>query len=491
MRARRGGRRPGARPREDRGDRAAPRHRPDRARVRARLRAAARRARLDGRARRAQRRRRRHERRGDGRSRCGGSRTSAAASSPSTAREVARRAAAAGRRPALGRAARGGRRAQPRARRGGARARLHDRGAVPAARVPRALGDPEPEADRPRPRRRRPLRARAAGDLADPRERLDRDDGRRRHASTSAAGCGSRTGSSPSVGAGDPPGRRGEDLARRGRHARASSTPTTTSTRRSRAPGRRRPTSSPGCGRSTRSGRGSTTRWSTPPRARGLAELALSGCSTVFDHHYVFPRGVSGLVEAELQAPRELGVRIVASRGSMDLGDSDGGLPPDSLVEEIDAILADTERLAALADGDMRPDRRRAVLAVLGHDAADGGVGRARPAARPAAAHPPRRDGRGGGVLPRALRLHAGRVPRARRLARRATSGARTASTSRRREVERFARARRRRRALPDVEPPPRRRHRAGARAARRGRARRARRRRLARRTSAATSSSR
>jgi cytosine/adenosine deaminase-related metal-dependent hydrolase len=78
----------------------------------------------------------------------------------------------------------------------------------------------------------------------------------------------------------------------------------------------------------------------------GLAELALSGCSTVFDHHYVFPRGRTGLIEAEVQAARELGVRIVASRGSMDLGVSDGGLPPDELVEEIDAVLADTERLA-------------------------------------------------------------------------------------------------------------------------------------------------
>src|SRR4051812_21186599 len=84
----------------------------------------------------------------------------------------------------------------------------------------------------------------------------------------------------------------------------------------------------------------------------GIAELALSGCSTVFDHHYVFPRGVSGLVEAEVRAARELGVRIVASRGSMDLGESDGGLPPDSLVEDVDAVLADTERLAGLADGE-------------------------------------------------------------------------------------------------------------------------------------------
>jgi 8-oxoguanine deaminase len=85
----------------------------------------------------------------------------------------------------------------------------------------------------------------------------------------------------------------------------------------------------------------------------GLAELALSGCSTVFDHHYVFPRGVPGLIEAELDAARSIGTRFVAARGSMDLGESDGGLPPDSLVEELDAILADTERLAALADGDL------------------------------------------------------------------------------------------------------------------------------------------
>jgi cytosine/adenosine deaminase-related metal-dependent hydrolase len=85
----------------------------------------------------------------------------------------------------------------------------------------------------------------------------------------------------------------------------------------------------------------------------GLAELALSGCSTVFDHHYVFPRGVSGLLEAELDAARSIGLRFVAARGSMDLGESDGGLPPDSLVEGLDEILADTERLAGLADGDL------------------------------------------------------------------------------------------------------------------------------------------
>jgi cytosine/adenosine deaminase-related metal-dependent hydrolase len=79
----------------------------------------------------------------------------------------------------------------------------------------------------------------------------------------------------------------------------------------------------------------------------GLAELALSGCSTVFDHHYVFPRGAGDLIEAEVSAARELGVRLIPSRGSMDLGESDGGLPPDSLVEDPDEVLAETELLAA------------------------------------------------------------------------------------------------------------------------------------------------
>ena len=77
----------------------------------------------------------------------------------------------------------------------------------------------------------------------------------------------------------------------------------------------------------------------------GLAELALSGCSTVFDHHYVFPRGRPGIVEAEVEAARELGVRLIAARGSMDLGASVGGLPPDDLVESLDAVHVETEAL--------------------------------------------------------------------------------------------------------------------------------------------------
>ena len=83
----------------------------------------------------------------------------------------------------------------------------------------------------------------------------------------------------------------------------------------------------------------------------GLAELALSGCATVFDHHYLFPPGVTGLLEAEILAARELGLRIVAARGSMDLGESQGGLPPDAVVETRDEALSATEAAAGLADG--------------------------------------------------------------------------------------------------------------------------------------------
>lgn len=75
----------------------------------------------------------------------------------------------------------------------------------------------------------------------------------------------------------------------------------------------------------------------------GLATLALSGCASSMDHHYVFPRGVGDLLDAEVRAARELGVRFHPTRGSMDLGESDGGLPPDSVVEKLDDILAASE----------------------------------------------------------------------------------------------------------------------------------------------------
>jgi cytosine/adenosine deaminase-related metal-dependent hydrolase len=77
----------------------------------------------------------------------------------------------------------------------------------------------------------------------------------------------------------------------------------------------------------------------------GLAELALTGCTTAFDHHYVFPQGQPDVIDALIQAASELGLHLVIGRGSMDLGESKGGLPPDSLVEDTDTILEETERL--------------------------------------------------------------------------------------------------------------------------------------------------
>jgi cytosine/adenosine deaminase-related metal-dependent hydrolase len=83
--------------------------------------------------------------------------------------------------------------------------------------------------------------------------------------------------------------------------------------------------------------------WERSAAEVGLAELALSGCSTTTDHHYVFPAGVEGLLETEIEVAGQLGLRFHPCRGSMDLGQSKGGLPPDSVVEDIDTILAATD----------------------------------------------------------------------------------------------------------------------------------------------------
>ncbi len=76
----------------------------------------------------------------------------------------------------------------------------------------------------------------------------------------------------------------------------------------------------------------------------GMGELMKNGCTTCFDHHYVFPQGAGDLLEAQFAAAEELGIRMHASRGSMDLSRKDGGLPPDSVVQTVDEILTDSRR---------------------------------------------------------------------------------------------------------------------------------------------------
>lgn len=75
----------------------------------------------------------------------------------------------------------------------------------------------------------------------------------------------------------------------------------------------------------------------------GMAELMKNGCTTCFDHHYVFPQGrTDSLLNSQFAAADELGVRMYASRGSMNLSEKDGGLPPDSVVQTTDEILKES-----------------------------------------------------------------------------------------------------------------------------------------------------
>ncbi|MDZ5604432.1 8-oxoguanine deaminase [Pseudomonas sp. RP23018S] len=76
-----------------------------------------------------------------------------------------------------------------------------------------------------------------------------------------------------------------------------------------------------------------------------LAELLLSGCTTAADHHYLFPDGLEDAIDVQIEAVRKLGMRAMLTRGSMSLGEADGGLPPQQTVQQGEVILADSQRL--------------------------------------------------------------------------------------------------------------------------------------------------
>ena len=95
----------------------------------------------------------------------------------------------------------------------------------------------------------------------------------------------------------------------------------------------------------------------------GFGELLKTGCTTCFDHHYVFPHGAGDLIAAQFRSAGRAGIRFVASRGSMDLSRKDGGLPPDSVVQTIDEILADSERLVRVWHDPSPYSMRQMVLA--------------------------------------------------------------------------------------------------------------------------------
>jgi 8-oxoguanine deaminase len=77
----------------------------------------------------------------------------------------------------------------------------------------------------------------------------------------------------------------------------------------------------------------------------GLGELLLTGCTTTTDHLYLFPRGHERLIDVEIAAARDLGIRFQPTRGSMSRGQAQGGLPPDDVVQDEETILADCRRL--------------------------------------------------------------------------------------------------------------------------------------------------
>jgi 8-oxoguanine deaminase len=78
-----------------------------------------------------------------------------------------------------------------------------------------------------------------------------------------------------------------------------------------------------------------------------LTELLMSGCTCVSDHHYLYPDGLEDAMDIQAEEAERLGIRMTLTRGSMNLSEKDGGLPPDTIVQDEDTILADCERVLA------------------------------------------------------------------------------------------------------------------------------------------------
>ena len=118
----------------------------------------------------------------------------------------------------------------------------------------------------------------------------------------------------------------------------------------------------------------------TPDRLRlatrlAMVELLLSGCTSSVDHHYVFPDGLEDAIDIQVEEARGFGMRAVLTRGSMNLSEEDGGLPPAGVVQSADQILADSRRVVEThhrgGAGRHGPDRARPLLALFGDRGAD------------------------------------------------------------------------------------------------------------------------
>jgi len=98
-----------------------------------------------------------------------------------------------------------------------------------------------------------------------------------------------------------------------------------------------------------------------------MTELMISGCTTASDHQYLFPAGIEDAMDIQAEEAEALGMRITLTRGSMDLSQKDGGLPPDNVVQDLDTILADSERLIARYHDASPGSMRQVALAPCSH----------------------------------------------------------------------------------------------------------------------------